>query len=229
MLRITAFIALLFFPHMPYAHAQEFVMIDELAELNRMTPLQNPDFNTATQVLDRTVLDRKNRTIGDVKDALLNQNGTVTTLIVNFNRLRLPSDAYINYSELVNRPTTDGYILSVDDDTIEEHYPEMLANIATAAGEDAEEMTSTANLIGAPVKTESGRTIGVVEEVLFDKDGDLAKALYLNMKVGMIRGDHVAVPFSMFDLKDNPMQNKKTAFLSDEEADAVIRVTEEQN
>ena len=205
--------------------AQDYIVIDRLTELNRIPPLQHPDFHSAHQVLDRKILDRKNRTVGEAQDIILNRNGSILSLVIDFNRLRLTQPVYLNYRKHVDRPSSKGYILSLNDDQIEERYPELLSDIETASGQNNEKF-SVQNLLGAPVEAEDGRRLGLVEDVLFGDEGRQAEALDIVFKRGMLRGDHIAVPINMVDIVSKASRKKQTIVVSNDEADAIITVAE---
>lgn len=83
---------------------------------------------------------------------------------------------------------------------IEEMIPDMMANIATASGEDAPSLLSVRRIVGAKLMSQDGRHLADVKSALFNDTGGRVEALYLEMKVNRVRGKKVAVPISMIDI-----------------------------
>ncbi len=172
----------------------------ELATLNRIKPLQNPRYESAQDVLGGRVLDSTNKVVGELHDVLIGREGGIASLLVSFDRLRLGTDVYLNYVSLGIQNVTNGYRLGFNDDEINEIYPELLANIESAAGDD--DMYSLKDILNKPVKTDDNRTIGSVETVFFDKEEDFVRSVYLHIKYQNIREHGVAIPLSALDIKN---------------------------
>ncbi len=80
--------------------------------------------------------------------------------------------------------------------------------------------------MGAPVKSKDGRTIGQVDEVLFGDNASRAEALYVTLKAGILRGEHVAIPFGRsLIFKDSG--RSKTIIVGDDMADAMLDYAKE--
>lgn len=200
--------------------------LDALTAINRTPPLQNYEFDTSAQILSRRILDRKNKTVGEVRNVVVNDSGSISSLAVEFNRLRLPADVFLNYREMVQRPASKGYILTLDDDTLEDRFAELLAATETAAGRS--DIHSVRDMIGALLKSrENNQKIGVVRDVLFSNDGENAAALYVEMTLGLLRGTYVAIPFAMPKWQQEAARTKKTATLSATQTKALIELTKE--
>lgn len=220
--------AFVFFGYFP-ACAQESYssVLDTLTELNRIAPLQNPQFDSAEELLSRRILDRKNKTVGEIRNIVVNENGSISSLGVEFDRLRLSADIFLNYRETVDRPASQGYILRFDADTLEDRFAELLAATEKAAGRS--DVISVRDMIDSGVKaSDTNETIGRVSDVLFSNDGEVASALYIEMTKGMLRGKYVAIPFNMVTWKQEQAKIKKTAILSANEAQALIALAKEQ-
>jgi sporulation protein YlmC with PRC-barrel domain len=171
--------------------------LENLNEINRARPEQSPKFQPSKDILNDRILDTTNRVVGEVKDLLLTRSGSIENLNANFNRLKLGTDElYVNYNDLNIRPVTNGYKMSYTDDQIEEIFPSLLANMASAAGGDQDEF-SLKKIVGSKVKAKDGRTLGTVKDVLFDQLGGRAELLLVSMSYKALRGETVAVPFSL--------------------------------
>ncbi len=194
--------------------------LESLSELNRIDPIQRSSYERADKILKRRILDNKNKVIGEVNDVILNSNGSIESLYVDFNRLRLGSAVYLNYRQMNISSVSNGYALAFDDNQIENIYPDLLSNIATAAGEDGDS-TSVRNIVGASVKSKDGRKLGEVKNVLFSANGGRAEVLYLAMAFGVMRGQKVGLPYGTLEYR--PTDNGKTEVtVTKEQADAII-------
>lgn len=195
--------------------------LQSLNEINRIPPLQNPNLKDEGEILSRHVLDRTNRIIGEVEDVILTKSGAVETLSVDFDRLRLRGGSIgLNYADMAIRPASNGYIIGFEAVQIEDMYPQILAGIETASGEDAERRSvSVKAIIGAPVRNEKGRKIGAVKHVLFGENGNQAQALFIAMFLGGVGAKDIAVPFNAgkLDLRGTSPE----ILVSDEQADAM--------
>lgn len=201
------------------AGAQSFnPVVESLITLNRVNPVQNPEYDRSRDILNRRILDRKNRVIGEVKDVLLKDSGGISSLNVDLNRLHLGSNIFLNYRSMRVKSESNSYTVGFSGDQIEEFYPQLLADTETAAG--GEDIFSVRRLLGVEVKAHDGRRLGQVEDVLFGARGTRAEALYITMKYGMLRGEKIAIPFSMASF-DNSGRSRALV-ISNERADAVI-------
>ncbi len=193
--------------------------LETLTEINRIDPLQAPSYERDDDILKRHILDRKNRVVGEVQDVILTPEGSISSLFVKFDRLRLNTSVYLNYRDMRIRPVSNGYALSFDDEQIENMYPVFLANIETAAGEEGETV-SARSLVGASVKSSDGRKVGKVKHVMFGSRGGQAEVLYIAMIYGILRGKSIAVPYDAVKFDSNGKKPKLT--VSEEQADAMI-------
>ena len=175
-------------------YAAEKTQSGVVADLNRIDPLQNPRYDEGNDLLKRHILDRKNKVVGEVEDVVVNKNGNIAYLNVQFDRLQRSQPVFVNYFEYNVKPVTNGYALAFDSREVDEFYPALLAGIEAAAGDD--EAFSLRKLQGLDVVTASGRRIGTVGDVLFAYNGQRAEALYIRLDVDTLRGKGVAVPFS---------------------------------
>jgi sporulation protein YlmC with PRC-barrel domain len=171
-------------------------MLETLSELNRIQPLQNPAYTRLAKIEERNLLDRKNRVVGQVKDVIIGDRGQISSLNVEFDRLRMRDTVFLNYADMNIRPSSNGYILTYDKDQIEDLYPSFLSSMESAAGTDSD-VFSAKKLPGAMVETADGRRLGIVEDVLFANEGARVEALFVNIKMGVLRGKTIAIPYSM--------------------------------
>ncbi len=193
--------------------------LEQLSTLNRVDPNQKPSYDSGNEILKRRIIDNKNKVVGEVRDVILTPNGSISLLSVEFNRLRLRSSVFLNYAQMNIRPVSNGYALAFDDDQIENIYPELLANIETAAGESSEDF-SVRSVVGSTVKSKDGRNIGKVDNVLFGSNGSRAEVLYVAMAYSILRGKKVALPYG--SVKFSPKGQKTEVTVSDEQANAII-------
>lgn len=170
-------------------------MFQKISDINKIQPMQNPGFERGSKILRWNILDSRSRVVGEIKDIALSDAGNVETLQVAFNRMQKETPINLSYREQGIRPASRGYIANFAADELETLYPTFLAGIDTAAG-DTSDQVNLSRMIGTKVSAEDGRTIGVVEEVLFSGKGERAEALLIDIKTGTLRGDKVAVPFS---------------------------------
>ncbi len=194
--------------------------LENLNQINKARPEQSPKFQASKDILNDRILDSTNRVVGEVKDLLLTRSGSIENLNANFNRLKLGTDdLYVSYNDLNIRPVTNGYKMSYTDDQIEEIFPTLLANMASAAGADQDEY-SLKKIVGATVKAKDGRTLGKVEDVLFDQLGGRAELLLVSMNYKALRGKTLAVPFSL--AKYDASESTLGVTMPDEMAEAMI-------
>lgn len=180
----------------------------EIAAINRINPLQNPEYEQIADVLKRRMLDRKNKVVGSVRDIVLSGNGSIAYMDVDFDRMNLGRPVFVNYGTFNMKAVTNGYAMTFNAREIEELYPALLADIETAAGED--DALSLKKMKGLEVWTASGRKIGTVDDVLFGAEGQRAELLYINLTTGNLRGKGVAIPFGKADYTQSVSQRRVT-------------------
>jgi sporulation protein YlmC with PRC-barrel domain len=187
-------------------------------EFNKIKPMQNPEYERGTRVLERRVLDSKNKVVGGVDDIVLAPNGSIESLKIDFDRLRLNTAVYVNFRTLKVNSVTRGYQLSFNENEITDIYPGLLADIATAAGDEGD--LSTSRIRGTTVMSENGRRIGTVEDVLFSSSGNRAQALYIEMAGSSMNETGVAIPFRSGAFREQG--SKMTLVVPDVMADAMM-------
>ena len=88
-------------------HAQEYNRaLEMITQLNQIEPKQNPGFDSADEILTRRILDHKNKVVGEVHDITIKENGSIAAMQVDFNRLRLGPEVFVNYRDANARPST---------------------------------------------------------------------------------------------------------------------------
>ncbi len=165
-----------------------------LSDMNSMPALQRPFFKQGGDILADNILDSKSRVIGEIDEVVVNNDGSVYSVAAELDRLALRQSVFMRFSQLQMKGISNGYRLGFDREQIEDIYPTLLADIETAAGEDASQF-SLSSFQGARLKNESNRVIGDITEVLFDEFGENAQAFYVSAKYRGISGQTFAVPF----------------------------------
>lgn len=201
----------------------------KITDINRLKPLQNPRHEKSIDVLNRHVLDTKSKIVGEVDDILLDHDGQVSSLFVSFDRLRLGQSVYLNYEMLDIKSVTAGYRLGFNRDEIEDVYPELLSSIDTASGggEDGENLGlySVKALLGSVVMTSDNKTIGKVQDILFNQDGTYVRSVYLNVSYKTIHDKGVAVPLSV--LKFEQKYGQTRAVIETRYVDMILKYAKE--
>lgn len=217
LLRILAILSILAMPTIAApANAQGLnPYLETLNKLNDIKPMQNPNWERSSNTLKSRVLDKKNKVIGDLNDIIITPQGTISTLNVDLNRLQL-GEVPLNYSKLDIEAAPRAYTMEYAEEQIEEFYPELLANIDTAAGNTASQI-SVKSLVGSSVYASDGRRIGDVEEVMFSERGERAEALLIRVNYKTVRGENVAIPFSSAKYEPNGSRFKVSVSNSDAE------------
>jgi sporulation protein YlmC with PRC-barrel domain len=157
--------------------------------------------------------------IGEVKDITIKDNGSITAMQVNFNRLRLGPEVFVSYRDSNARPSTDGYMLGFSAEQISGLYPTFLSNIESASGGE-DDVYSVKKLLGTQVTRQDGRKLGVVNDVLFAANGGRVEALLISIQANNLRGREVAIPINMTSVENNNFG--RSVVISDDQADALI-------
>lgn len=192
-------------------------MVD-LRDINRVDPLQNPGLEHYEDIMDRGVMDSTSKVMGDVRNIVINQDGSIASIEAELDRMHMFTNLYLNFNDMDIRGANNAYVVGFSSDQIEAMVPELMANIESAAGPSG--AFSAASLIGQRVTAEDGRIIGAVDNILFSEYGDRAEALYIAVKASGLRGRGVAVPFG--SVRYFPMGNKTQVSVSKAQANAII-------
>lgn len=181
------------------ARAQTYVeLYEKINDLNVIKALQNPNWERAYQMMNRSVQDRKHQGVGQIKNITMTRIGLIDSLEINFDKLSLGT-VNLNLRESGLSPARDMYIFNeFDEEQLEELVPVFLSNIQTASGTD-DGLISLNRLIGAKIYTDTGTKVGEVADVLFDDEGVRAEALYVKLNYNRARGQTLAIPFGAVD------------------------------
>jgi sporulation protein YlmC with PRC-barrel domain len=191
------------------SHAQENIataaLVETLSTLNRNKPLQNPSYQADSRLLSRSILDQKNKVVGQVQDIIMDNTGAIEALEINFNRLRLGT-AYLNYRDMRFTQTSQGYQIGLDTPQLRSLFPEFPKAMPTEP-QQGDMVFRLSRLSGAPIKLENNNTLGKVVAVLFNRAGTRAEALFIEVKYKPGTPDTLAIPYAaphyMIDAVDN--------------------------
>jgi len=217
-----AALAIITLPSVSYAQVNR--AMEQLSALNRIQPLQNPEFEAADDILGRKIIDRKNKVVGNARDVIINQNGTIASIQTDFDRLRLGSEVNLNFRTLRIGTVSNAYSLNMDSDEIAAFYPQLLSDIETASGDNTDTF-STRELLGTTLRAKDGRKLGKVESILFGANGGIASAVYAEMTYGTLRGEALAVPFRSVTFKTE--RGRLVGNVSNDLADAMIKIADD--
>lgn len=200
-----------------------FSALDTINDVNRSNPRQSARQERVKEIISDRILDSRNKVVGEVKDVILDRNGAILQLDVEFDRLRLSTDRMIiNARQFGVRPVSNGYKLNYTDDQIVEIVPSILANIETASGPGAQDSFSVRKMLGRKVKNRDGKTVGKVSDILFDNLGGRADYLVVAVTASGARGEKVAIPYS------RPSYTSSAAILDNAFAEAMIDYAKDQ-
>lgn len=198
-----------------------------LTDLNRIKPLQNPRNELSEDMLDRDILDQKNKTVGKLDDLFINDEGKIAALFVHFDRLRLSDAVYMDPDVLDIKVMDDAFRLGFNEEQIEDLHAELLAETVAAAGDVDEDVLSLTDMLGEQVTTSpKGLRIGEVEDVLFDRKARVVRGVYLNINYKTIRDFGIAVPFNVLTFEQEAGDLKVT--VADDYADVILEYAEER-
>ena len=196
----------------------------EINKINRLKPLQNPRNETASTILDRHVLDSGSKVIGEVTDLVIDTKGSVRSVLVDFDRLRLSNPVFLNSETLNIESVSSGYRLSLDEDEVEGIYPSLMSSMEAASGDQVRQFSVT-NLIGSEVVTSDGYKIGHLDDILFDRDGKYVRSTYIMINYKTIHDKGLAVPLSVLNFEQ--MDGRTKIRIDQKYADVIIRNAEE--
>lgn len=192
--------------------AQLMKAVERIDAINKRRPEQNNRHERAKDVLSARVLDRTNRVIGEVRNVILDRNGTIAFLNIEFNRMQMKIGALeVNYRDLGFQPVTNGYKMSYTDDQIEALAVELLANIETASG-PAIDKHSLKALTGKNLHDVKGQKIAIIEDILFDNKGSRAELLLISMQYNSLSGKSFAIPFAELKSQNNILSVRNSFF-----------------
>lgn len=193
----------------------------EMNDENRIDPMQNPRYVSSAKIMKRHILDNASGVVGEVEDIIIDENGYVASLYVDFDRLRLSEPTYMAFKDLDAESVTSGYRLGMNKKEIEELYPSLLSSIETAAGGDEAKKYSVKELIGSSVVTSDGDNIGNLEDMLFDQEGSYVRGAYLNINYKTVRNKAIAVPLSVVNFEQD--NGKMRVMIEKKFADLIVK------
>jgi len=193
----------------------------EMNDENRIDPMQNPRYVSSAKIMKRHILDNASGVVGEVEDIIIDENGYVASLYVDFDRLRLSEPTYMAFKDLDAESVTSGYRLGMNKKEIEELYPSLLSSIETAAGGDEGKKYSVKELIGSNVVTDEGDSIGNLEDMLFDQEGSYVRGVYLNINYKTVRNKAIAVPLSVVNFEQD--NGKMRVMIEKKFADLIVK------
>ncbi|MCB1722042.1 MAG: PRC-barrel domain-containing protein [Rhodospirillales bacterium] len=168
---------------------------EELEKIEKSRPLRSSRYISSKAVISDRVLDKTNRVIGEIRDVVLDRNGAISYLNIDFNRLRLGTGPIlVDYDEMGLRPASNGYKMGYTDDDIRARLPQILSNIESASGQETDTY-SIKNLVGHTLYSADGRKLGAIEDILFDHGGYRAELLYVALSHKSAHGKSLAIPF----------------------------------
>lgn len=163
-----------------------------LKEMNRIKPLQNPRYIHFEDILDRRIVDSRSKVVGEMKDVIINQDGAIVWLLVNFDRLHLRKSVYLDYIAMDVESMDDAYRLPFNSEELAGLYKKL----TTALPKD-QELFSLSEIMGRSVVNANEENIADVAEILFNQEGRAVDAYYLNVSYKTIRNQGVAIPFAV--------------------------------
>lgn len=162
-----------------------------MLDLNK-TKASQRRFAQGTDILKRRLLDKNNTTIGKVTDVLIGPDATLQTIQAEVDT-GFREEMSFNVKSFITNPTPDTYTIGLDKKQIKQNQDELLAQVETAAGEDAP--VSLHGLIGSNIEKEDRAIIGKVTDALIDDKTGIVSALVVTVQIGNNRGASIAIPY----------------------------------
>jgi sporulation protein YlmC with PRC-barrel domain len=163
---------------------------EEISALNRIDPAQNPQFESAENMLSFNVITSKTKVTARTRDVILAANGKVDSVNVDFKDRNMGQGVYLGFDAMNMRVLGNGFAVGYNEGQIAELMPEILASTATASGEEADTY-SLKTMLGAPVSNSEGQHFGHIKTVLFKDQSPQAEAILIELS----RNRMIALPF----------------------------------
>ncbi len=176
---------------------------NQLYLLNQTEITFSPRFKTDQDIFAMRVLDPSRQLIGKIEDMRVDENGGLVKLVSEINRVGrheniVQNDAYeVTFHEDIS--AFEIPLVLSPEDRKQDDSPEALAAIAPAAG--GGHLYSMKAMIGAEVRNDGGRWLGVVKNVVFDEKAEMIEALVLEDVPGARRYTHIALPYDPREVK----------------------------
>ncbi len=164
-----------------------------LLELNRTKASQNPAFTLGKDVMDRRILDKNQRTMGRVEDIILAPNGEFQTIVAKIDTSGFRETVSFDVASYIVNPMPGSFTVAMDKNQIKQNMPALMAQIETAAGEDAPLTVNT--LRNGSVSKEDGTPVAKVQDVMVDNKSNQILALLVTILAGSNRGASIAIPY----------------------------------
>lgn len=167
------------------------IAMQEIIRLNRVQLEKNTEYDDAQSILNRQLSDNKNHVIGRVYDVLLNPAGMIESLYVDFKETGYSQKVYLDYAGMRVQALSDSYNLAFNNEQLELMYPQILADTATASGDDSG-VFSLKGMVGQTMEDEKGERLGTVKTIFFSRNGSRAEAIYVDMGIAK----DIVLPFN---------------------------------
>ncbi|MCB9990112.1 MAG: PRC-barrel domain-containing protein [Rhodospirillales bacterium] len=164
-----------------------------IAALNRTPASRNPVFQDFNRVFTLRVLDTNRQWAGDVADLKIDGTGAVTQVVGNINRVSTDRGLVTkSVGDLTFMDDISSFVMSLE--SLPENSAEALAAITPAAGGDGKVYSFKA-MNGAKVYNTQGKWVGVVKNLMLDKEMNGIEAIVLEDVPGARRYTEIAIPF----------------------------------
>lgn len=200
MLKYFLMVMLLFasLPAMAQSGAEQFGA--ELQSLNRTKITFSPRFKSDHEMFSMRILDPNRQLIGKVQDLKIDESGAIVKLVSEINRIgRTPNIIQSEAYEITFHEDISSFEIPLHYDGAQDVSPEALAAITPAAG--GGHIFGLSAMIGAEVRSDSGRWLGTVKNVMFGENAKTIKALVLEDVPGARRYTEIALPFDQEQIK----------------------------
>lgn len=186
-------------------------------ELNKIDPMKNTKLTAASALLRNRVLDTNMHNLGRIEDITVSaQDGSLQDIITEITAGDFRETLPLNVSLYNINLGSGAFTTSVNIEQLQNNQAELMANLETAAGDEAPNPTLK-NIMKADVKDSAGKRIGKVENVLINDRQKMVAALVIAMMGG--GSSYVAVPYDAKNIKQNG--GKTTIELTQDQAKIV--------
>ncbi|MDH5722622.1 MAG: PRC-barrel domain-containing protein [Alphaproteobacteria bacterium] len=164
--------------------------LDYLREHNRIKPMQNPKHEHGIDILDRRIMDQTKKAIGQVKDVVVSTDGKIRYLKIDFDKISLRKEVYLDYHRMNIGANNDGYTLPFRKEEIKDLYSKFTRQITPHS-----DQISLVGIIGKEIRDTNKIRLGTIDEILFDEFGSKVELIYMTVDYGVIRDKGLAIPF----------------------------------
>ena len=164
--------------------------LDYLREHNRIKPMQNPKYEHGTDILDRRIMDQTKKAIGQVKDVVVSTDGKIRYLKIDFDKISLRKEVYLDYHQMNVGANNNGYTLSFRKEEIKGLYSKFTRQITPHS-----DQISLVSIMGKEIRDTNKIRLGTIDEILFDEFGSKVEQIFIKVNYGLIRDAGLAIPF----------------------------------